>query len=210
MAKQKYYVVWEGVCPGIYDSWTDCQLQIKGYKGAKYKSFDTEKEAIEAFNSSAYEYISRSKANNTNSPKDYSHLHSDINLNSIAVDAACSGNPGDMEYRGVYVKTGQELFRFGVIKGTNNIGEFLAIVHALAYLKNNNLNLQIYSDSVNAIKWVKSRKCKTKLEKDSSTEKVHELITRAEKWLKENTYVNKITKWETKLWGEIPADFGRK
>jgi hypothetical protein len=37
-----------------------------------------------------------------------------------------------------------------------------------------------------------------------------EMIERAEKWLKENRYSNKIVKWETELWGEVPADFGRK
>ena len=48
MAKQKFYVVWEGVTPGVYTSWTDCQLQIKGYEAAKYKSFDTREEAERA------------------------------------------------------------------------------------------------------------------------------------------------------------------
>ena len=33
---------------------------------------------------------------------------------------------------------------------------------------------------------------------------------RATKWLKENNYSATIKKWETKKWGEIPADFGRK
>ena len=37
-----------------------------------------------------------------------------------------------------------------------------------------------------------------------------ELIDRALVWLKENTYTTTIVKWETKAWGEIPADFGRK
>ena len=39
---------------------------------------------------------------------------------SIAVDAACSGNPGKMEYRGVYVADGRELFHIGPFEeGTN-------------------------------------------------------------------------------------------
>ncbi|MGB0789138.1 MAG: ribonuclease H, partial [Marinirhabdus sp.] len=37
-----------------------------------------------------------------------------------------------------------------------------------------------------------------------------ELIARAEKWLRTNTYTTKVVKWETRAWGEIPADFGRK
>ena len=57
--KQKYYVVWKGVNPGVYDSWTDCQLQIKGYDGAQYKSFETKEEAEHALASSAFHYIGK-------------------------------------------------------------------------------------------------------------------------------------------------------
>ena len=176
MAKQKFYVVWEGVTPGVYTSWTDCQLQIKGYEGAKYKSFDTREEAERA----------------------------------LATSAACSGNPGPMEYRGVHIASRQEVFHFGPTKGTNNIGEFLAIVHGLALLKQKGFDMPIYSDSVNAISWVRQKKCKTKLSRTAETEELFKLIERAEKWLRENTYTTRILKWETKEWGEIPADFGRK
>ena len=176
MKKEKYYVVWAGVSPGIYTSWTDCQLQTKGYEGAKYKSFESREEAE----------------------------------NSLAVDAACSGNPGAMEYRGVHVASRQEIFHFGPMYGTNNIGEFLAIVHGLALLKQKGFDMPIYSDSVNAINWIKQKKCKTKLPRDAKTEELFHLIERAEKWLRENTYTTRILKWETKQWGEIPADFGRK
>jgi ribonuclease HI len=132
-------------------------------------------------------------------------------LHSIAVDAACSGNPGDMEYRGVYTSTGEEIFHIGPLRqGTNNVGEFLALVHGLALLKQKNSNLPIYSDSTNAIKWVKNKKSKTLLEPTPLNKPIFELIERAEKWLKENTYTSAILKWETAEWGEIPADFGRK
>ena len=115
-----------------------------------------------------------------------------------------------MEYRGVYLLTGQQIFHFGPIFGTNNIGEFLAIVHALALMKQRGVEMTIYSDSRNAISWVKQKKCKTKLERNKKTEEVFNMIERAEKWLKDNRYSTKIMKWETELWGEVPADFGRK
>ena len=130
--------------------------------------------------------------------------------NSLAVDAACSGNPGAMEYRGVHVASRQQVFHFGPMYGTNNIGEFLAIVHGLALLKQKGFDMPIYSDSVNAISWVKQKKCKTKLPRDPKTEQLFQLIERAEKWLRENIYSTPILKWETQQWGEIPADFGRK
>lgn len=130
---------------------------------------------------------------------------------AIAVDAACSGNPGPMEYRGVYLRTGQEIFHYGPVHGTNNIGEFLALVHGLALLKQKGLHtMPIYSDSVNAQIWVKKKKCKTTLARTPETEQLHQLIARAEAWLRNNTYQNPIIKWPTEEWGEIPADFGRK
>ena len=101
MAKQKFYVVWKGVNPGIYSSWTDCQLQIQGYKGAIYKSFDSQEEAEHAFATPAYQYMNRHRA--SNSEKAEAQLPENFNLNCLAVDAACSGNPGPMEYRGVYL-----------------------------------------------------------------------------------------------------------
>lgn len=211
MAKQKYYVVWDGVTPGIYSSWTECQLRIKGYEGAKYKSFDTREEAERAFASSPYAYIGKNAKHAKNSGKLPSEsLPVAVVENSLAVDAACSGNPGPMEYRGVHIVSRQEIFHFGPMKGTNNIGEFLALVHGLALLKQRGFDMPIYSDSANAISWVKQKKCKTKLPRTSETEQLFLLIERAEKWLKENSYSTRILKWETREWGEIPADFGRK
>lgn len=213
--KQKYYVVWAGVMPGIYDSWTDCQLQTKGYDGAQFKSFDTLEEAEHAFASSPYAYIGQ-KTSTTGRPQkatrddDDSELSPEIVENSLAVDAACSGNPGQMEYRGVHVASRQQVFHYGPVYGTNNIGEFLAIVHGLALLKQKGLNMPIYSDSRNAISWVKQKKCKTKLPREPRTEALFQLIERAEKWLHENSYTIPILKWETDRWGEVPADFGRK
>ena len=209
MAKQKYYVVWKGVNPGIYTSWTDCQLQIKNYKGALYKSFETREEAEAALASPAHHYLHPAKEK-AQKPVGEPQLPEGFDLNCLAVDAACSGNPGAMEYRGVHVASRQEIFHFGPMYGTNNIGEFLAIVHGLALLKQKGFDMPIYSDSVNAINWIKQKKCKTKLPRDAKTEELFCLIERAEKWLRENTYTTRILKWETKQWGEIPADFGRK
>lgn len=206
MAKKKYYVVWKGVNPGVYDSWTDCQLQIKGYEGAQYKSFSSKAEAEEAMAHSPFHYIGKSAPKKTVEKR----LPENFDTNCLAVDAACSGNPGPMEYRGVYLLNDQQIFHFGPIYGTNNIGEFLAIVHGLALIKQKGSTMPIYSDSRNAISWVKQKKCKTKLERNSKTEEVHRMIERAENWLRCNTYTTKILKWETELWGEVPADFGRK
>jgi len=129
---------------------------------------------------------------------------------ALAVDAACSGNPGPMEYRGVHLPSGQQVFHFGPMYGTNNIGEFLAIVHALALMKQKGIEMPVYSDSYNAILWVNKQQCKTKLERTEKTEELYKLIARAEKWLRENPQHAPVLKWETSQWGEVPADFGRK
>ena len=215
--KKKFYVVWNGLTPGIYLSWDACQAQIKGVKGAVYKSFDSKEEAERAYASPAYEYMRKGapsnspKGENSNSAKPASSpLGGRRGGPALAVDAACSGNPGPMEYRGVYLGDGKEIFHFGPVHGTNNIGEFLAIVHALALLDKQGLKMTIYSDSRTAIGWVRKKCCKTQLERNETTEQLFQLIERAEAWLKSHRVTNPIVKWETDQWGEIPADFGRK
>lgn len=205
--KQKWYVVWVGANPGIYETWAECRAQIQGYPNAKYKSFETMQEAQKAFRGGA-EHVSYAQKKS----KSPAISRSNIISNSLSVDAACSGNPGIMEYRGVRTSDGKELFRKGPFRdGTNNIGEFLALVHGLAFLKQLNLpNLPIYSDSRTAISWVRKRKVKTTLVRNDQNEILFELMERGENWLHANPVTNPIIKWETKSWGEIPADFGRK
>jgi ribonuclease HI len=204
MRKSKYYVVWQGLNPGIYDNWDECKRQVDGQVNAKYKAFPTREEAVEAFRKGYEPYLK--KAGFAPAPAAGGFIP-----DSLAVDAACSGNPGDMEYRGVHIATGKEMFRVGPVKqGTNNTGEFLALVHGLAFLKQQGSNLPIYSDSANAIKWVRNGKCKTLLQRTPENARLFNLIERAETWLKNNAYDNPILKWKTDEWGEIPADFGRK
>ena len=207
MAKKNFYVVWNGVVPGVYSKWDEAKAQVEGYDGAIYKSFPTEEQARKAFNDTPWNYVGKNAEKKKPQIKDIPEIIKD----SLSVDAACSGNPGLLEYRGVYVKTGEQVFYQGPFeKGTNNVGEFLALVHGLALLKQKGFSIPIYSDSANAIKWVKEKKCKTKLERVPENESLFYMIARAEKWLRENTYTTQIIKWKTSEWGEIPADFGRK
>ncbi len=206
--KNKYYVVWAGNTPGIYESWTECQLQIKGFPNAKYKAFKTLAEAEAAYGGTYVDYFEKKgkKTPATLSPE----AMKEIVWDSISVDAACSGNPGVMEYQGVDTKNKAQIFYQKFELGTNNIGEFLALVHALAMFKNAGKDTPIYTDSRTAMAWVRNRKVKTQLKRTAKTAKLYELIARAETWLQNNTYKNKILKWNTEEWGEIPADFGRK
>lgn len=210
MSKNKFFVVWEGKEPGIYRSWDECKRQIHGFEGAIFKGFPNEAEAREAMVSPCWDYIGKKAKPKQPSEADVARFGVP-DFESLSVDAACSGNPGIMEYRGVYTKTAEEIFRQGPFKeGTNNIGEFLALVHGLAFLKQKNSPLPIYTDSKTAMAWVKAKKARTRLEKNNTNANLFELITRAETWLQQNKYSTRILKWETTVWGEIPADFGRK
>ncbi len=218
--KQKYYVVWRGKEPGIYNDWHHCEKQVKGVEGAQFKSYETLEEAEKAFREGYTPTVGtgRPKAERTSILLRGADGVASIRpgsgnppiLNSLAVDAACSGNPGVMEYQGVFVATSTQIFHYKAPLGTNNIGEFLALVHGLSYLKKHNLNLPLYSDSANAISWVKQKLCKSKLPLNEKTQPLWDYIHRAELWLRSNTYTTPILKWDTDNWGEIPADFGRK
>lgn len=211
MGKKKFYVVWKGRKTGVFSSWNVCKKQITGFEGAEYKSFADLDEAEIAATKKYGDYIGKNTKKPTLSSSEKATYGSPI-LESISVDAACSGNPGKMEYRGVLTHNKQEIFIKGPFKkGTNNIGEFLALVHGIALLKSKNKeDIPIYSDSRIAMSWVKQKRCKTNMHFDASNKDLLELIKRAENWLKENSFKNPILKWETKAWGEIPADFGRK
>ena len=209
--KKKYYTVWKGHHTGVFETWDDCKAQIKDFQGAQYKSFSTFDAAKMALKGSYKDYIGKNKKFKSELSEEQLKKIGKPNYNSISVDAASSGNPGKMEYRGVDTKTKKELFKQGPFdEGTNNIGEFLALVHGLAFLKQNKSNRKIYTDSRTALSWVKKKTCNTKLERTDKNESLFELVERAINWLKENDYSTVIVKWETKAWGEIPADFGRK
>jgi ribonuclease HI len=214
MAKQKFYVVWVGRKPGIYATWPDCQEQINKFDDAKYKSYETKAAAEEAYRAGWKKQWGQgggSKPSQKSSKAVSGTINEEIDYNSISVDVGTSGNPGPVEYKGVDTQTGEVIFAVGPIgKGTNNLGEFLAIVHGLAYLKKQGSDKTVYSDSVNALKWVKQKAVSSTLVRDESTAEIWELVDRAIKWLQTNTYSNKVLKWQTKQWGEIKADYGRK
>ena len=204
MSKVKFYVVWKGRVPGIYNTWPECQAQVMGFEKAMYKSFTSRKEAETAFKQNPWSVLNKENKSTSSTSS------AGIIPNSLSVDAACSGNPGKMEYRGVHVSTKEEWFLMEFPLGTNNIGEFLAIVHALSVLNRRNINIPIYTDSATALAWVRKKKCGSKLEENAETASLFDFIRRAEKWLRENSWTQPLIKWDTKKWGEIPADFGRK
>jgi len=206
--KQKYYVVWIGRKTGIFETWEECEAQVKGYHGAKYKSFDSLNTAKMAFLNDYHEYFHARGASTKHRQRN--SMNGPI-VPSFCVDASCSGNPGILEYRCVDTQSGKQVFAKGPFEeGTNNIGEFLAIVHALFLFKKDQIRFPIYTDSRNAIGWIRAKKCKTKLTRNEKNVRLFAIVQRAENWLRNNTYENEILKWNTQLWGENPADYHRK
>ncbi len=210
---RKFYVVWEGRAPGIYDTWEECEAQVQGYPGARFKGFTSQDAATAAFRGSPEQHmgILRKLAEHKHAPADYTSIP-EIRLDAWAVDGACSKNPGPMEYRGVRVADGAEIFHVGPYEGgTNNIGEYLALVHALALLhKAGDTTTPIYSDSRTGMSWLRRGRANTKVEPTPQNERLRAIIARADAWISRHGICNPVLKWETELWGEIPADFGRK
>ncbi|MDE7380738.1 MAG: ribonuclease H family protein [Muribaculaceae bacterium] len=232
--QKKYYVVWRGHHPGVYDDWTDALEQVRNFPNPLFKSFPSPEIAAEEYR----KYVNREEIRNigtllskADSDSPYAKTSGDthystplpsgrqpdyfsfpeIDLNGWAVDASCLGNPGVMEYRCVELMTGKEIFRVGPFKdATNNIGEFLAIVHALALMAQRGENHTVYSDSVTGMAWVRNRRIKTTLQQTPDNARLFDVMKRAMLWLDTHVYSTRILKWQTELWGEIPADFGRK
>jgi ribonuclease HI len=205
MEKQKYYVVWRGRKKGIFTTWPECEIQVKGFIGARFKSFETRKEAEAAFKVDYVHYAGKPSTIGKWKTAKVRPI-----LPSLCVDAACSGSPGILEYQGVETENGKRIFKAGPFAdGTNNVGEFLAIVRAMDYLTKHKIDWPIYSDSETAITWVGAKKCNTKLARLSSNTMLFEMINRAEGALKD-LEPHQVLKWKTEDWGETPADFGRK
>jgi ribonuclease HI len=206
---KKYYVVWAGRDTGIFDTWDACKGLVAGFDGAKYKSFPTREQAEQAFHDGPGHHLGKNRPG-VGKPRQKTNSGGYI-LNSIAVDAACNMVTGQMEYQGVYTDGAQPLFHQGPFQGgSNNIGEFLAIVHALAWCRKHHADLPVYTDSNTALAWVRKKKANTKVAQTSKNKVLFDLVQRAETWLQQHHWTNPLLKWNTEAWGEIPADFGRK
>lgn len=217
--RRKFYVVWVGYAPGIYESWGECRAQVANYPGARYKSYDSVEEATAAYRGDPAEQLEILRTIVTHSGTAWTKpapgtKAPDYPTYGIAVDGACAGNPGKFEYRAVDIATGSVLFNVGAdgtLIGTNNIAEFLALIHIGAELaRRGDSATPIYTDSRTALSWLRRRHSNSKLQDTPRTARTRELLARADAWLATHTIPNPIRKWDTDRWGEIPADFGRK
>jgi len=130
----------------------------------------------------------------------------------LCVDAAWNPKKRVMEYRGVWLHDGSVAFEVGPLKsGSNNLGEFLAIVHGLRYLKLRGIDGPVYSDSTTAMTWYGKRQVRSRSASQGNlTRRIYTRLTRALLWLSRNVPSNPVVKWHTDAWDEIPADYDRK
>src|SRR4051794_5583625 len=127
-SKQKFYVVWRGRRTGIFKTWDEASAQVNGFPGAQYKAFNTSTEAESALRGGPAVRATPA-ADEPSSADRWQQLRllgvEPPILPSYCADAACSSNPGVLEYRGARTETGEILFERGPFpEGTNNIGEF--------------------------------------------------------------------------------------
>lgn len=209
----KYYVVLQGHRPGIYTSREDCKYQVEKYTGAIYKSF-LDKE------SAAFARQEQSFWHKWKSSREYLRsLMGEEFEYAICTDAACPSNPGPVEYRGVRVATGEEIFSYGPYAWWSvNIAEFLAIVEGMKKCKDWTLQSKswkiiIYSDSKIAISRIQKGKINTTIPPDSINTLLFIKVYAAEQRLHANPIWSQdviLKQWPTAQRGQIPADFGRK
>lgn len=204
----QFYGVWVGRKPGIYTTWPDCQAQTSGYSGAKFMKLNAK-----TMEEAQAEYDRLAEGHNISKAIKKETSVSKAQDDVLTVDGASNGT--HCEYQAVWHPSREQAFaskRFE--NGTNNIAEFLGLVHAIKYLMEHNKPLKVYTDSVTAMAWIRDKKANTTAHlTGKATNELTQLITEAEQFLQQNAAIlNKaeILKWDTKHWGEIPADYGRK
>ncbi|MFZ2209286.1 MAG: ribonuclease H family protein [Porticoccaceae bacterium] len=132
---KKYYVVWVGKVPGIYTSWPVAERQIKGFPGAKFKSFPTLALAEEA-----YALGKPATVRKPASPRAKVAATGERSIAAIEIycDGACDPNPGKAGTGiAVYKNSALDALWYGLYNpaGTNNMAELLGLQHSLVFAK---------------------------------------------------------------------------
>lgn len=213
MSKNKFYVVWKGRETGVFTDWTEVSKLIKGFRNAEYKGFANKESAELEFQLGSPS--GRSKINEvkvSEKPEGASSKTKAPDYECLTVDGSYLGSKNMMQYRCVWNASGEEVFGTKPILGGNqNIAEFLALVGAMKYrVVTKQYDLHIYSDSKTALSWVRNKKIKSTYDLGQLDEIVQNRIYGALEFISKSGVAKNLFKWESALWGEIPADYGRK
>ena len=135
MPPKKYYVVWAGRSPGIYTQWPEAERQIKGFAGARFKSFSTLTEAEQAYGEGKTAAAPRPAARRAEQTPVAEETRAAV---EIYCDGACDPNPGPSGTGVVIYRDGElDQLWYGLYNpaGTNNTAELLGLYHALAFAR---------------------------------------------------------------------------
>ncbi len=143
----KFYAVAKGRTTGIFTSWPQAERQVKGFAGAKYKSFKTEKEALAFLKRPVYSSGKKTVRTGKTGSKGVSTASKNYPKNTIIVhtDGGAIGNPGPGGY-GVVIKDGEQLSG-GFNRTTNNRMELMGVIKAMEALAGEQNPILLHSDS---------------------------------------------------------------
>lgn len=142
----------------------------------------------------------------------------------IAVDASMRGGKtgasnGVIEWRVVDLVTGHEIHRSNIYpQGTISLAELLAIYDGLKFFMDANLHNEefpfLYTDSKVAYEWANGRPIKSSLPVNEATGPLWSMVWSDQGWAElpevRDVIKDKLRMWNTKEWGENPADLGYK
>ena len=186
------YAVWQGRRTGIFTKWEEARAQIDGYPSPGFAAFLSRAEAER-------ELEERRRLLAPAGPPPEA---------GIAVDAACAGAVGPLEYRGIDLRTGETVFAEGPVDaGTNNLGEFLAIVRALEMLDRQEVSGPIWSESDVAIAWVGEGRHRSSVKPTDRNRELRRRLCRAELFLVDAPAPADVRRWRSDAWGAIPVEF---
>jgi ribonuclease HI len=147
MTKKKYYAVAAGRVGGVYTDWAAAEQQVKGFAGAKYKSFPSRKEAESWLENPVYE---------KKEVRPHSRRETEVGLQPrrdadtivVYTDGGCINNPGPGGYGVVIEMAGKRRELCGGYRHTtNNRMEMMAAIVALRELQHYGKKIALVSDS---------------------------------------------------------------
>lgn len=148
MAKKKFYAVAKGRNPGVYTSWPEAEIQVKGYPGAKFKGFASLTDAKEWVENPPDWQPKKRTITKKNRVARNEILVPSADCIEIYTDGGAINNPGPGGYGVVILvdDTSKELSG-GYRYTTNNRMELMACIKGIEALPTRKRKVALFSDS---------------------------------------------------------------
>ena len=201
-SKNKVYLVEEA--PGKYrsfDNWPACQAFVQG-RPIAFAGGATREAAMQKLNATRdWQLSGGPKKKSSSKPK---VPGGPLPTEGLTSDAGTHGNPGPCEYQVTDLK-GKILEHRHLGVHTNNYAE-LAGIEAMVRIAGERGESVCWTDSTIAMGWIRSGRLGPTVREP---ELIKGLIHRINALQAEYPNVT-LKKWNTREWGQIPSDFGRK